>query len=120
MAIRDIYTRTPDDPNFKFLYEHNDPIESIVAKIKMILNTRQGDVLGDLNFGIGIEDYVFETKIDSKHLQERIRAQINQYISESGNYSIQPKVQFGKEEGYDYAVVDIYINDIKAIGFLVK
>jgi len=118
--IREIYTRNPNDPNYRFLYEHTDPIETIISKIRMILSTHRGDVLGDLNFGIGIDDYVFETKINSRDLEEKIRSQINQYVSESAQYSIQPKVRFGKEKGYDYAIIDIYIDNTKTIGFLVK
>jgi hypothetical protein len=118
--IRDIYIKSPDDPNFQFVYEHSNPIESILAKIRMILNTRQGDVLADLNFGIGIEDYVFETKLNAFELEEKIKTQINEYVSEASQYAITPKVQFGKTEGYDYAVIDIYIDNTRVAGILVK
>ena len=60
--IRDIYTRNPEDPNYVYgVLEHSDVVESIITKIKMILGTSAGQVFGDLGFGIGIEDLIFET-----------------------------------------------------------
>lgn len=119
--IRDLYIKPSSDPNYKYgILEHNDPIESIIAKVRMILGTTQGKVLGDVNFGMGIEDLVFETRINKFDLEEKIRQQISLYIQESSDYSIQPKVSFGKEAGYDYCVIDIFINEQRVAGVLVK
>ena len=119
--IKDIYIRTPEDPNYVFgVYEHEDAIESIISKIRMILGTRQGQTLGDVNFGVSIEDLVFETRINKFDLAEKISAQITQYVSEAAQYQINPKVSFGQTEFYDYCVIDFYINNTKALGVLVK
>ena len=119
--IKELYTRSSEDPNFKYgLLEHSNSIESIITKVKMILGTRQGAVIGDLNFGVGIDDLIFETKINKMQLEEKIKMQFNQYISETADFKITPQVSFGKAEGYDYAVIDIFINDERAIGILIK
>lgn len=119
--IKEIYTRNPDDRNYRLdVLDHSDPVESIISKIKMILGTRQGQCIGDLNFGIGIEDLVFETRVNKQQLEEDIKRQIGQYITESSKYKIKPDVSFGKAEGFDYCVVDVYIDDRKVFGILVK
>jgi hypothetical protein len=119
--IQDIYIRSPRDPNFIYgIYSHSDPIESIIAKIRMILGTTQGQVLGDLNFGVGIEDMIFETRINNIDLEEKISKQITQYIAEASQYKIKPTVSFGHADGFDYCVIDIYIDDQKVIGVLVR
>ena len=119
--IRDIYIRNPEDPNFRFgVLEHSDAIESIIAKIKMLMGTRPGQIFGDLNFGIGIEDLIFETRINKTSLEEKIKTQFDQYISETADYKILPSVSFGKADGYDYAIVDIFIDDERVIGLLIK
>jgi len=119
--IRDIYTRDPKDPNYVYgVLEHSDPIESIITKVKMLFGTSQGKLLGDLNFGVGLEDLIFETRINKMELEERIQSQINQYVEESKDYKIEPRVSFGKAEGYDYAVVDILVDNKKVIGVLVS
>jgi len=119
--IKDLYVRDPEDPNFKYgILEHNDAIESIITKIKMILGTRQGEIIGDLNFGVGIEDLIFETRINKLQLEQKIRSQIEQYISETKDFSITPEVSFGRADNYDYAVIDILINQQKVIGLLIR
>jgi hypothetical protein len=119
--ISEIYIRNPEDPNFKLnVLSHSDPIECIISKIKMILGTRQGQVIGDLNFGVGIEDLIFETRVNKFQLEEKIKSQISQYVSESSNYSIQPEVSFGKSDGYDYCVINFSINGERTFGVLVK
>jgi hypothetical protein len=119
--IQEIYIRSPEDPNFKLnVLDHSDPIETIISKIKVIFGTRQGEVIGDLNFGLGIEDLVFETRINKLQLEEDIKRQIGQYVDESAKYKIEPKVSFGKAQGYDYCVIDIYIDEQKTFGILVK
>jgi len=119
--IQEIYTRSPEDPNFKInVLDHSDPIESIISKIKMIFGTRQGQVIGDLNFGIGLEDLVFETRVNKLQLEEDIKRQIDEYVSESAEYRIRPSVSFGRADGYDYCVIDIFIDDQRTFGILVK
>jgi hypothetical protein len=121
MPIQDIYIRNPQDPNYVYgIYSHDDPIESIISKIKMILSTRQGQLLGDVNFGVSIEDLIYETRINKMDLEEKIRKQIFSYISEAVDYKIDPVVSFGKADGYDYAVIDFYINNSKIAGLLIK
>lgn len=119
--LQDLYIKNPDDPNYVYgVLSHSDPIESIISKIKMIFGTRQGQVLGDVNFGVGLEDLIFETRINKLELEEKIKAQIYTYIPESKDYNIVPKVSFGNGDGYDFCLVDIYINSSKVVGILVK
>jgi len=119
--IKDLYIRNPEDPNYSYgTLEHSSVIESIITKIKMILGTRQGSVIGDLNFGLGIEDLIFETRINALQLEEKMKNQFSIYIAESRDYQITPKVTFGREVGYDYAICDIFINGNKVFGVLVK
>ena len=119
--IQEIYIRDPEDPNFKInVLDHSDPIESIISKIKMIFGTRQGQTIGDLNFGVGLEDLIFETRVPKLQLEEDIKKQIDEYVSESSEYRIRPSVSFGKADGYDYCVIDIFIDDQRTFGILVK
>lgn len=119
--IQDLYIRNPTDPNYKYgLLSHSDPIESIISKVKMILGTRSGQIFGDLAFGVGIEDLIFETKINKTQVEEKIKMQFDRYISESKDFKITPQVSFGRAENYDYAIIDVFIDDKRAVGLLVK
>ena len=119
--ISDIYIRNPEDPNFQYgVLEHSDPIESIISKIKMLFGTRGGEVFGDLGFGLGIEDLIFETRINKVELEEKIKQQFDRYISESTDFKITPSVSFGKADGYDYAIIDVFVDDERVIGILIN
>jgi hypothetical protein len=119
--VRDIYIRPPDDPNFQYgILEHSDAIESIITKVKVLLGTNAGQVFGNIGFGLGIEDLIFETRISKSKLEEKIKSQFELYISESKDFSITPQVSFGHADGYDYAVIDVFVNDQRIIGLLVK
>jgi len=119
--IQDIYIRSPQDPNYRYgVLSHSDAIESIVSKIKMLMGTRQGQLMGDLNFGIGIEDQIFETRINKTRLEEKIKEQFSLYISETQDFKIEPQISFGKTENYDYALIDIFIDEQKVIGLIIS
>jgi hypothetical protein len=119
--IRDLYIRSSEDPNYKYsLLEHSNAIESIIAKIKMLMSTRPGTVIGDINFGLGIEDLIFETHINSAQLEDKIKSQFETYISETTDFNITPSVSFGKADGYDYCIIDVLVNNVKVIGIVVK
>ena len=62
--IKEIYTRSQNDNLYVDILEHNNDIESILSQIRLILGTRRGEVLGNYNFGCGIEDLVFSTKFN--------------------------------------------------------
>jgi hypothetical protein len=69
---------------------------------------------------VGLEDLIFETRINKLELEEKIKAQIYTYIDESKDYNISPKVSFGNGDGYDFCLIDIYIDNTKVVGILVK
>jgi hypothetical protein len=119
--IQDLYIKNFEDPNYKYgILSHSDAIESIISKIKMLFGTRPGQIIGDINCGLGIEDLIFETRINQTQLEEKIKSQFETYISETKDYEITPSVSFGNADGYDYCVIDTYINNQKIIGILVK
>jgi hypothetical protein len=119
--IQDIYIKSFEDPNFQFgVLSHSDVIESIISKIKVIFGTRPGQIIGDVAFGLGIEDLVFETKINKSQLEEKIKTQFDQYISETKDFKITPSVSFGRADNYTFCVIDVYIDNTKIVGILIK
>ena len=59
--VKEIYTRSPDDPNYVFgVYEHSNPIETIVTKIKMILLEQFGPVMREYFVTIHTNDIFYE------------------------------------------------------------
>jgi len=119
--IKEIYTRSLKDPNVDpFKLEHSDPIEEIIQKIKIILSTNKGDVLGDYRLGCNIEDLVFKTRNDAKMLESEINSQIDDYIQPTANYKVNAVVKFGRgKDGSDFALIDVFVNQEKVTSVLV-
>lgn len=120
--IQEIYTRNENDPYYDSnILEHNNDIESILSQIRIILGTSKGQVLGDYNFGVGIEDLVFTTNLNKSKIQQLISQHITDYIKEFPNYTITSNVSFFKlPNGTDGALIDIYINKTKVQGFIIS
>lgn len=120
--INEIYIRTEDDPYFEpGVIEYSNEIEEVMSQIRIILGTRNGQVLGQYNLGVDIDYMVFNTRASAKEIEKKIDEQISAYVTHTENVSVSTQVSFGDSgNGYDYAVIDIYINGQKAIGFLVN
>jgi len=56
--------------------------DAIKQNLKMLLLTRQGEYVMDANYGVGLQDYLFEleTLIDTNGLESIIRSQASTYM----------------------------------------
>jgi hypothetical protein len=119
--ISEIYTKDPADPNYQSnLIEHSDVYEALLSKIRMILYTKPGEVLGDPSFGVNLEEFVFSMNASNKSIENRIKEQIQVYIPEAMSVPIDIVVSFVKGDVYDICYIDILISGSKAMGLLIK
>ena len=121
MKISEIYIRDKSDPYYDpKIIDYQNEIESVISQIRMILGTLPGQVFGDYSFGIDLEAMVFNTKYASDKIVEELNNQITKYVYHSSMIGITCDINFGDSGmGYDYAILDIYINGAKSIGFLI-
>lgn len=119
--IREIYIRTPDDPNFvPGVIDFKNETEYLLNQIRMLLGTKKGDVLEEYNFGADLESFVFNTVRSASEMEKIIDDQISIYVDIPQSMTVSTEVSFGDSgKGYDIAVVDIIINGNKCIGFLI-
>lgn len=120
--VKEIYIRTENDPYFQEgVIDYSNEIESLITQIRVLLGTSNGDVMGTHTFGLNLEYLVFKTIKSSFDIKEKLDEQISRYVYVSPNIDLKTEINFGKDEhGYDYAVVDIIINGVKSVGFLVN
>jgi predicted HTH domain antitoxin len=89
IQLRDFYTRTDGDAKYEDgRLEISDDLESAIQQIKMTLFTNKGEVLGEPDFGLDIEKYLFEYSIDSDLIAKEATMQINRYSNELAKRSI--------------------------------
>ena len=119
--LKDIYVRTPDDQYYNSnTLETNDPIESLLGKIRMLLYTRPGEVLGQPNLGINLEKYLFEFGSNNSEISRIILQQITTCIPEGAAYDINVNVNFVPGTVRDAAFIDIYIDGTRVLGIFAK
>jgi len=63
--------------------DFSDPMDQIKQNFRTLLLTRSGEKLGDPEFGIGIQNYIFEmnTIETQSQINSRIRSQVSIYMS---------------------------------------
>lgn len=93
--IRDFYMRGEGDPKYRpDQVEVYDEIEASINQVKMTLLTNKGEVLGEPNFGIQSEKYLFEFEADPFKLAEDANSQIQKYVGEARKRSISATPQY--------------------------
>ncbi len=114
--LRDFYVRPETDPAHNpDQLEVYDDLESLVQQIKMTLFTNKGEVLGEPDFGLEVEKYLFEFSIDPFILTREADNQVNRYVGESRkrNIKITPASYADEKEGREIFVLLIDIPEIK-------
>jgi len=122
IAIQDIYIREEEDQNYQGeVITYSDELEQIISMVKMILTTRKGEVLGDPNFGVSLEDQIFELNVSLTQLENDVRDQISQYVNiETTPYRIDVQANYIQGTTRDAVYLDVLFNNVKYLGVLVK
>jgi hypothetical protein len=119
--IVDIYTREPEDPLYvPNVLEVKNDLDVLLGQIRMLLFTKPGDVIGELNFGIDIESQVFALNVSNLKLEEDIRNQIYTHCSFAENFDVKVKVSFFYGTTRDICLIDIFVDGTKYLGVLLK
>lgn len=82
-SVKDLVIRYPGHPKYQEdRVVEDDEIEVIVQKLEMILFTNKGEVLGDIDIGCNLEYYLWQTRITTGNLKNKVEEQIRTYIPE--------------------------------------
>jgi hypothetical protein len=97
--VRDFYMRPETDPRFRpDQVEVYDDIEAAINQVKMTLLTNKGEVLGEPNFGLEVEQYLFDFELDPFKLSDSANKQIETYVSEARKRQISAKPSYITDE----------------------
>ena len=81
--VKDLVIRYPGHPKYEEgRIIEDDEIEVIVQKLEMILFTNKGEVLGNLDIGANLEYYLWQTRVTTGNLKNKVEEQIATYIPE--------------------------------------
>lgn len=114
--LRDFYTRTDGDPRYlNDRVEIGDELESAIQQVKMTLFTQKGEVLGEPDFGLNLDSYLFEYSVDPFNLSDEATSQINKYVAEARKRQItaSPSLYPDDKSNRDILVLLIDIPELK-------
>jgi phage baseplate assembly protein W len=115
-SLRDFYMRTPDDPKYRAnQVEIADDLEATLQGIRMTLFTNKGEVLGDPDFGVSLNNYLFEFSIDPFAVAREAADQINRYVGETRKRKIEvkPSIYADQTSNRDILVLLIDVPEVK-------
>ena len=119
--LKDIYTRSPGEIQYnENILEHSNVLESYIQKIKVLLNTTPGEVIGFPNFGVGLDALIFELNVNEDEIKSRIYSQITEHCIESQYFETDVILTFFNGTTRDILLIDISINGTKEFGILIK
>lgn len=119
--LRELYLRDPSDEYYQEnILEHSSELENLLGQIRMILFTKQGDVMGSFEMGFNLEDKLFLFNLNHTQIKVKLLEQIYAYCPDASRYKLDVDVQFFKGSVRDICLIDIIVDDEKRIGILVK
>lgn len=118
--MKDVYLRDPSDSKYRpLLLETGDKIEILLNKIRMILLTDRGEVLGEPSLGLSLEHSLFETVLDEGAIKEDFYAQLGKYVPEISDYKIDLDVEYNTDGVKNEIFLIININDQKQFAIVI-
>jgi hypothetical protein len=119
--LQEIYCRNADDPGYQpTQLTTSNALEAFLTKLRMIIFTNKGDILGHYDLGLDLEIMLFELNFNSGDLTREFNNQIGLYAPDCINYNINIEVNFVPGSVRDIAYIDIYIDGTKYLGVVVK
>lgn len=100
--------------------DEQDSLRVLLQKIKMIMFTRKGEVLGEPNFGLSLEDLLFEFGFSANELRKTFDQQLASYVTEANDFELRLDINFVPGTVRDLAYIDIYVNGTKAFGVVAE
>ena len=83
-TVKDFYMRSPGDPKYKVdILETTEDIEEAISQIRMTLLTEKGEVLGEPEFGIDVNRYLFDFNVDPFAISAGAELQLEKYVTAS-------------------------------------
>ena len=118
--LKDIYAIPEEEPRYdKNILEISNELDEIIQQVDMILFTNKGDVLCMPEFGVNLEQYLFNTTFNTVQIKNIIMNQIRSFIYLDGSYDVDVDVNFVKWDFNVAMIVDLNINNKKVASYLV-
>lgn len=116
----ELYIKTIGDPNFDVdQMESSEEIQLMLTQIETLIFTNKGEVIGNPDFGLNLDDYVYSFMYNDDMLQGMVSNAISQWIPLSNKYPVIVNVEYTTESDRNAVYIDISINNRYGIGLYI-
>jgi len=118
--IKEFYIRPETDPYYKpGILETNREDETLVNQVKITLGTTRTNVLGEVDFGMNLIDYLYQFDVDPNSISNEMSDQVNKYSEIARIHNIQFDAKKVKTfDGKVAILADMKIGGKNVLGFL--
>lgn len=114
--MSDIYCRPIDSINYSNdALEINEDISLMLQQLECLLTTPVAGVMGVPQFGINLENYIFDLTFNTVAIESVIRNQIGLFLPLTTEYPVDVSINFYEGESRDLAEVNITISGSPAL-----
>lgn len=116
--ITDFYIKNSADPLYSDTKIENVTfIETVIAKLYMILLTNKGEVFGNPDFGADIPKYLWKTKYPASTIKTNIEEQIDLHVPElqPNDYVINVYIVPGDFQDIGIVQIDLGISNVNLL-----
>jgi len=116
----DFYTRYEDESRYiNDVLEISDELSMLITQIETCLFTQKGDVIGQNDFGINLEDLIFTFKKNGAEIKSTILTQIYTYCPLAPKYSVDVSVIFKATSLRDIGFIEVIMNDQRSFSIVI-
>ena len=116
----EFYIKKDGDPRFDISQmEIDGDISEILIQIETLLFTTKGSVLGDPDFGLNLDDYVYSFRYNDNMLVGVVRDAISRFVPLSKKYNVDVTVDFTDEVDRHLVFVSIVIDAKYQVGLFI-
>lgn len=116
----ELYVKTIGDPNFRDdQLQSDEEIQMMLTQIETLIFTNKGEVLGNPEFGLNLDDYVYSFMYNDDMLKGAVSNAISQHVPLSNKYPVNVTVDYTTESDRNAVYIDITIDNRYGIGLYV-
>lgn len=116
----EFYIKKKGDPRFdKSQMEIDGDISEIMIQLETLLFTSKGSVLGDPDFGLNLDDYVYSFRYNDNMLVGVVSDAIDKYVPLSKKYNVDVTVDFTDEVDRHLVFISIVIDAKYQVGLFI-
>ena len=116
----EFYIKKDGDPRFDVSQmEIDGDISEILIQIETLLFTSKGSVLGDPDFGLNLDDYVYSFRYNDDMLATEVSKAISRFVPLSKKYSVDVTVDFTDEIDRHLVFISIVVDAKYQVGLYI-